>query len=427
MLGSIRGMNDLLPGDTEAWLQLHQQVWQWARLHGYEAIVLPLLERTALFSRGLGMHTDVVEKEMYSFLDTLSNEAMSLRPEGTSGCVRSVLEHHLSYNFPRRLWYWGPMFRHERPQKGRYRQFYQIGLEVFGLAEVESDFELITTMDFLWRSFHIEKQLTLNLNTIGGVEDRRRYCQELVAYLVRYEADFTADIKKRIHTNPLRILDSKDPVVRRILADAPVLMPYLSTHSRERFETLLLLLQNHAIPYTVDPSLVRGLDYYNDTVFEWTTSHVGTQNAVCAGGRYDHLSEQLGGGALPACGLAVGVERLLAILATPVAPQHPTVCFVHAIQGIQGGTTLFLQLADFLRSATIRVLFRCCEGSVSRQFKKAHAMGADFVIIMGDDELRTRRVAVKSMHDGHQIFFSLDDDWSMLVKKLLVWDDGPKG
>ena len=312
---AIRGMNDLLPEDTSVWQQVEKVLRQTVASYGYSEMRMPIVEQTSLFCRAIGEVTDVVEKEMYTFEDR-SGDSLSLRPEGTAGCVRASLEHSLIYNQEQRVWYMGPMFRHERPQKGRYRQFHQLGVEVFGLNGPDIDAEIIALTHDLWQRLGISEHLTLELNTLGNSEERRVYKENLVAFLEKHFDALDEDSKRRTHTNPLRVLDSKDEKVKEILKDAPALYDFLGEDSRSHFEKLQAMLTSLGIKFVINPRLVRGLDYYNLTVFEWTTTALGAQGTVCGGGRYDGLVEQLGGKATPAVGFGLGLERLMLLLTT---------------------------------------------------------------------------------------------------------------
>ena len=309
-LAGVKGMNDLLPQTSPRWQRFEEIVASWARSYGYSQIRTPIVEPTPLFARGLGTVTDIVEKEMYSFRDALNGEDLTLRPEGTAGVVRAVIEHNLLYDGPKRLWYLGPMFRHERPQRGRYRQFHQVGVEALGLAGPEVDAEAIAMGQRLWDDLGLEG-LQLQINSIGDAPERARHRQDLIAHFEKHADLLDEDGRRRLHANPLRILDSKTPAMQEIIEQAPKLIDYLEAPSREHFEQLRGYLADLGIPATLNPRLVRGMDYYNRTVFEWVTDRLGAQATVCGGGRYDSLIEMLGGKPAPACGFAIGVERLL--------------------------------------------------------------------------------------------------------------------
>ncbi|MGH8701599.1 MAG: histidine--tRNA ligase, partial [Burkholderiales bacterium] len=310
---AIRGMNDVLPDEAHRWEFLEDTVRGWLRAYGYRTVRTPILEKTDLFVRSIGEVTDIVEKEMYTFVDALNGESLTLRPEGTAACVRAVIEHNLLYGGPQRLWYWGPMFRHERPQKGRFRQFHQVGVEALGFPGPDIDAEHLTMCSRLWRSLGLDG-MVLDLNTLGDAQSRERYRSRLVKYLERHEGRLDADSKRRLRANPLRVLDSKNPGMAELIAGAPKLAEDLDEVSMKSFEDLQRLLRESGVSFRINRRLVRGLDYYNGAVYEWVSDQLGAQNAVCAGGRYDALVEQIGGKPAPACGFAMGVERLLALV-----------------------------------------------------------------------------------------------------------------
>ena len=359
----IRGMNDVLPAEAPRWAFFEDTVRQWAGSYGYQAIRMPILERTELFVRSIGEVTDIVEKEMYTFTDALNSEQLALRPEGTASCVRAVVEHNLLYPGPQRLWYWGPMFRHERPQKGRYRQFHQVGIEALGYAGPDIDAEHIVMCARLWRALGLAG-IELEINSLGSSAARARYRSRLVTYLEQHAAVLDADAQGRLYANPLRILDSKNPALQAVIAGAPQLTDDLDEASLQAFTTLQGALRAAGIAFRVNPRLVRGLDYYNGTVFEWMTGRLGAQGTVCAGGRYDGLIEQIGGKPAPACGFAMGVERLLALMTesgVAVPESGPDVYVVR--QGI-AAETYGERLAEQLRDAGFAVVLHC-GGAVS--------------------------------------------------------------
>ncbi|MDR1646559.1 MAG: histidine--tRNA ligase [Zoogloeaceae bacterium] len=398
-LQSVKGMNDILPGEAEKWAALEMLVSTLARNYGYRPIRLPIVEPTPLFCRAIGEVTDIVEKEMYSFEDRLNGEALTLRPEGTAGCVRAVIQHGLARQTAQRLFYIGPMFRHERPQKGRYRQFQQIGVEAFGFDGPDIDVEQILMTARLWEMLNIEEHLTLHLNSLGQPEERARYRADLTTYLEAHREKLDEDALRRLHSNPLRILDSKNPEVQAVCADAPRLMTYLGKASLAHFDGVRRLLDATGIQYVVDPCLVRGLDYYNLTVFEWVTDRLGAQGTLCAGGRYDGLVEQLGGKPTPACGWACGLERILALVAEVFQPGEipgPEAYIVH--QGEEACHAAFRQ-AEQLRALGLSVQLNCGGGSFKAQMKKADASGAHCAIIIGDDEARAEAVQLKFLRD----------------------------
>ena len=395
-LQAIRGMNDVLPEDMALWRAFGATVEAWLERWGYRAIRMPLVEQSALFRRAIGEATDIVEKEMYSWRDELNNEELTLRPEGTASCVRAAIEHSLLYDGPRRLWYGGPMYRHERPQKGRYREFYQYGAEAFGYAGPDVDAELIVMCARLWPELGLGG-LRLELNTIGSAEERARHRADLVGHLQANEAKLDADAKRRLHTNPLRVLDSKNPMVQEVAAKAPPLANYLGEASLAHFDGLKKLLAAAGVEFVLNPRLVRGLDYYNLTVFEWVTDALGAQGTVCGGGRYDGLFAQLGGKPAPGVGFAMGCERLVALMKdsgrAPVVAR-PDAYVLH--QG-EGAADYAFALADALRSAGHAVVLHAGGGSFKSQMKKADASGAWLALIVGEDEVRAREISVKAL------------------------------
>ena len=401
---AIRGMNDYLPADTALWQRIEGSLKQVLGTYGYSEIRMPIVEQTPLFKRAIGEVTDVVEKEMYTF-DDRNGESLTLRPEGTAGCVRAGIEHGLLYNQEQRMWYIGPMFRYERPQKGRYRQFNQLGVEVFGLNGPDIDAELIMLTARWWRELGIAEHVSLELNSIGSLEARANYRDALVAFLEQHKDKLDEDCKRRMYTNPLRVLDSKNPEVQALLNGAPELADYLDEESREHFAGLCELLSLAGIPYTVNQRLVRGLDYYNRTVFEWVTTSLGAQGTVCAGGRYDGLVEQLGGRATPAVGFAMGLERLV-LLVQAVNPDFKAPATVDAYvissgAGTQGAAML---LAEKLRDALpeLKVMTNYGGGNFKKQFARADKWGARIALVLGEDEVAAQQVVVKNLQSGEQ-------------------------
>ncbi|HEY0335921.1 MAG TPA: histidine--tRNA ligase, partial [Burkholderiales bacterium] len=356
---------------------------------------MPILERTELFVRSIGEVTDIVEKEMYTFVDELNGESLTLRPEGTASCVRAAVEHNLLYNGAQRLWYAGPMFRHERPQKGRYRQFHQFGVEALGYAGPDIDVEHIVMCARLWRLLGVEP-VALELNTLGAAEARARYRKRLVHYLEQHREQLDADSQRRLETNPLRVLDSKNPAMQHIIEAAPRLLDDLDEESSRHFEAVQGALRSAGIPFTLNPRLVRGLDYYNRTVFEWTTQRLGAQGTVCAGGRYDGLIEQIGGKATPACGFAMGVERLLALMRESSAFQPP-VADVYVVRQGDSAEHYAEGVAERMRDAGLSVVLHSGGGSFKSQMKKADASGARYAVIIGDDEAAAQQLTLKAM------------------------------
>lgn len=395
---SVRGMNDILPGESELWELFEETIRCWLKSYGYRPIRMPIVEPTSLFRRAIGEVTDIVEKEMYSFEDTLNGENLTLRPEGTAGCVRALIQHNLAAQRPQRLYYMGPMFRHERPQKGRYRQFNQVGVEAFGFPGPDIDAELILMGARLWDDLGLDG-IRLEINSLGQSEERAQYRANLIAYFEKYRDALDEDARRRLYTNPLRILDSKNPDMQALIAEAPKLMAHLGAESMAHFEGVQQTLRDVGVPYTINPRMVRGLDYYNLTVFEWVTDRLGAQGTVCAGGRYDGLVEQLGGKPTPGCGYAMGVERLIALIrdmgGNP-APAGVDVYFVH--QG-EAASRLAPRVAERLRDQSIDVLFHCGGGSFKAQMKKADASGAHFAVIIGDDEAAAGEVTLKYLRE----------------------------
>ncbi len=414
---AIRGMNDLLPQDTSVWQQIETVLRSVVGSYGYSEVRMPVLEKTALFCRAIGEVTDVVEKEMYTFEDR-SGDMLSLRPEGTAGCVRACLEHNLIYNQEQRLWYMGPMFRHERPQKGRYRQFHQLGCEVFGLEGPDVDAELIIMTAQIWKTLGIEKEVTLQLNTLGSKEERASYKKELVAFLEKNFDSLDEDSKRRTHTNPLRVLDSKDPGVIELLKKAPSLSSHFGEKTLNHFNELKALLDAAGVAYEINDRLVRGLDYYNYTVFEWVTTALGSQGTVCGGGRYDGLVEELGGTPTPAVGFGLGLERLILLLTTLDKVQAKAIADVYVIgQGSDIQKHLSLT-ASYLRAKLdgVRVMMHCGGGNFKKQFKKADRVGARVAVVLGDEEIAKNQVTLKDMtdKDAQQMTVALEESIELI-------------
>jgi histidyl-tRNA synthetase len=408
-LQAVRGMNDILPEQSAQWLALEHTLRQWLRAYGYREIRTPLLEFTPLFTRSIGEVTDIVEKEMYSFVDEANGESLTLRPEATASCVRMVVEHNLLYNGPQRLSYLGPMFRHERPQKGRYRQFHQCGAEAFGYAGPDLDAEMILMTARLWKQLGL-REVTLELNTIGSAAARQNHRSKLVAFFRQHFDALDEDCRRRLESNPLRILDSKNPALQELIAAAPRLMDELDEESLRHFEELQQLLSAAGQPWVLNHRLVRGLDYYNATVFEWTTPLLGAQSTICGGGRYDSLVEQLGGKPSPAIGFAMGMERLLALMeasgsATDAQHWQPELYIIH--QG-EGALSAALILGEQLRDQGLRVITHGGGGNFKNQMKRADASGAAYAALLGEEELRQGRVALKPLRgQGEQQLLSL--------------------
>ncbi|EGR2448849.1 TPA: histidine--tRNA ligase [Vibrio cholerae] len=400
---AIRGMNDCLPTQSPLWQKVEGVVKNVISAYGYSEVRMPIVEMTHLFSRAIGEVTDVVEKEMYTFEDR-NGDSLTLRPEGTAGCVRSGIENGLLYNQEQRLWYMGPMFRHERPQKGRYRQFHQCGVEVFGLDGPDVDAELIMMTVRLWRELGIAQHVRLELNSIGSLEARANYRTALIDYLEQYQNVLDEDCKRRMYTNPLRVLDSKNPDVQAILGDAPQLSDYLDAESKQHFAGLCELLDAAGIEYTVNQHLVRGLDYYNRTVFEWITESLGSQGTVCGGGRYDGLVEQLGGKPTPAVGFAMGLERLVLMMETLGNTDVRRSVDVYMVTAGEGTMMAGMKLAEQLREQVpgLRVMTHFGGGNFKKQFKRADKVGAAIALVLGEDEVAAQTVVVKDLAGGEQ-------------------------
>ncbi len=401
IIKAIRGMNDTSPSETPLWQWVEGKVRSVLASYGYSEVRMPIVESTPLFARAIGEVTDVVSKEMYTFWD--NDEQLTLRPEGTAGCVRAAIENGWSYNNEQRLWYMGPMFRHERPQKGRYRQFHQAGVEIFGISNPEIDAELIILTARLWKELGIDKDVTLQLNSIGSLEARANYRSALVEFLQNHTALLSEEEKERLVKNPLRILDTKNPELQKVLDDAPKLLDYLDDESREHFAQLCALLDAVGISYEINPKLVRGLDYYNKTVFEWVTTALGAQGTVCGGGRYDGLVEQLGGHATPGVGFAMGLERLV-LLVQEVNKNItlPSAVDIYLVFAGEGTTVSAFQLAEKLRSELphLRVMTHCSGGNFKKQFKRADKSGAKFALVIGESEVQNAQVVVKDLLGG---------------------------
>ena len=400
---AVKGMNDILPPQSAHWEWLEERLRQLMRRYGYRNMRTPIVEPTALFVRGLGEVTDIVEKEMYSFEDRLNGEQLTLRPENTAGVVRAAVENSLLYDGGKRLYYMGPMFRHERPQRGRYRQFHQFGAEALGFAGPDVDAELIAMACDLWTELGLEG-IALEINSLGQPAERLAHRQALIAYLESYAELLDEDAKRRLHSNPLRILDTKNPAMQDMVNQAPRLMDHLGPESLAHFERLRVLLDAQGIAYRINPRLVRGMDYYNLSVFEFVTTQLGSQGTVCAGGRYDGLFEQIGGKAAPAVGWALGVERILELLKeqgrlpeTPVPDAYAVIPDASAVPAV-------LPVLRALRAAGVSVLMHTGSaegmGSMKSQFKKADASGARYALIFGGDELAQGMVAVKPLRSG---------------------------
>ncbi|MFV9614681.1 MAG: histidine--tRNA ligase [Gammaproteobacteria bacterium] len=401
LVKSIRGMHDVLPDDSHRWQAFEAVIRQLMTSYGYKEIRMPLVESTELFCRSIGEVTDIVEKEMYTFEDR-NGDKLSLRPEGTASCVRAGIQHGLLYNQVQRLWYNGPMFRHERPQKGRYRQFHQFGVETYGIATPDIDVELILIGARLWKQLGL-KGLRLELNTLGSNQARIEYKQVLVEYLEQHRELLDEDSIRRLQINPLRILDSKNPAMKQMLDNAPALMEHLDEESRQQFDKLKASLDAAGVDYSINPRLVRGLDYYCKTVFEWITDELGAQGTVCAGGRYDGLVEQLGGKATSAIGFALGVERILSLLEVQQVKPAESIDVYLVLLG-QACEIRGLQLAEQIRDqhSEIKMITHCGGGSIKSQMKKADKSGARIALILAEDELKNEQLTVKYLREKKQ-------------------------
>ncbi len=415
-LQAVRGMNDVLPEDSALWQYFERTVADLLTTYGYQQVRMPIVEPTELFKRSIGEVTDIVEKEMYTFEDR-NGDSLTLRPEGTAGCVRAMLQHGLlGGGVAQKVWYNGPMFRHERPQKGRYRQFHQIGVETFNLTGPDIDAELIVLSWRLWQRLGISNAVKLELNSLGSAEDRARYRDDLVAYLQARFDQLDEDSQRRLASNPLRILDSKVPETQALLTDAPKLADYLNDEARAHFDGLRALLDEVGIPYVINPKLVRGLDYYGLTVFEWVTDQLGAQGTVCAGGRYDGLVTQLGGKSAPAVGFAMGIERLLLLIETldcvpaELARQVDVYLVTLGDVAARAGLRLAEQLRDALPS--LRLVVHAGGGSFKSQFKKADKSGALYALVLGEDEVAAQQIGFKPLRSGEE-------------QETLSWQDVP--
>lgn len=410
---AIRGMNDILPDQTPYWQMLERRLIDCLRQYGYQEIRFPVIESTQLFKRSIGEVTDIVEKEMYTFKD-LNGDSLTLRPEGTAGCLRACLEHGLLHNQQPKLWYLGSMYRHEKPQKGRYRQFTQCGIEAFGIAGASVELEMLALSRRLWRVLGIESNLTLEINTLGTLKERQVFRQNLQDFLKKNTALLDEDSIRRLDKNPLRILDSKNPAIQALLQDAPRLMDCLGEESRQHFAQVCAGLTALGQAYTINPSLVRGLDYYGQTVFEWVALQSGAQATVCAGGRYDALVEQLGGKPTAAVGMAMGLERIILLMqqleCMPVVLEPFT---VFIISSTPDALTRALALSEQLRTAQPqwRILTHLAGGSFKSQFKKADKSGADFAVILGEEEMKTHQISVKNLRNQEEQVTMPDFEW----------------
>ncbi|MGD8570987.1 MAG: histidine--tRNA ligase [Gammaproteobacteria bacterium] len=417
LIQAIRGMNDITPDSSAVWQTLEDTIKRTIAGYGYQEIRFPIVEKTELFARSIGEVTDIVEKEMYTFEDR-NGDSLTLRPEGTAGCVRACIENGLLHNQSQRLWYIGPMYRHERPQKGRYRQFHQVGVEAFAMTGPDIDAELIAMTARIWKHLGLD-DLELQINSLGSVECRRAYREILVAYFSQHQSELDEDSQRRLHSNPLRILDSKNPAMQELIEKAPKLRDHLNEESIQHFEGVLSLLDNIGIAYTVNPRLVRGLDYYNKTVFEWVTTRLGAQGTVCAGGRYDGLVEQLGGKPVPAAGFALGIERLVELVRDNLElDAHPHAYVVMASeQAFAHGLQLCEQLREQLPA--LRLLMHCGGGSFKSQFKRADKSGAQLALVLGDDEVANNTITVKYLRQDKPQQTVAPDEMQKILQTII--------
>jgi histidyl-tRNA synthetase len=432
-LSGVKGMNDVLPQDAQLWEFFESTVKSLLRSYGYQNIRTPIVEHTQLFTRGIGEVTDIVEKEMYSFTDALNGENLTLRPENTAAVVRSAIEHNLLYDGPKRLWYVGPMFRHERPQRGRYRQFHQVGVEALGFAGPDADAEIILMCQRLWDDLGLAG-IKLEINSLGLAHERAAHRVELIAYLEQHQDALDEEAKRRLYTNPLRVLDTKNPALQDIARHAPKLLDFLGDESRAHFEGLQRILKANNIPFTINPRLVRGLDYYNLTVFEWITDKLGAQGTVAAGGRYDPLIEQLGGKPTAACGWAMGVERILELLKEEQLVPDEEGCDVYVVhQGDAARDQAFI-IAERLRDTGLDVILHCSAdgqtASFKSQMKRADASGAAYAVILGEGEIANGTVGVKALRGtgaadakGEQQSVPAEDLTEFLINAMVASSD----
>ncbi len=402
-ISGVKGMNDILPADAPLWELFENTIQTILKSYGFQQLRTPIVEPTAVFARGLGAVTDIVEKEMYSFTDSMNGDELTLRPESTAGVVRAVVEHNLSYDGPKRLWYAGPMFRHERPQRGRYRQFHQVGAEAIGFTGPDIDAELIMMCQRMWDDLGLQ-DIRLELNSIGDAAEREQHREALIAYFEQHAEQLDADAQRRLHSNPLRILDTKNPAMQDLVNAAPKLLDYLGEESRAHFEGVQTILRHNNVPFTINPRLVRGMDYYNRTVFEWITDQLGAQGTVCGGGRYDPLIEMFGGKPTPACGFAMGVERLLELMKASGERFAPNQCDVYVVHQGAAAQLQASVLAERLRDAGLDVVLHCASASASSSFKsqmkRADSSGAAFALILGEDEMTRLAASIKALRAG---------------------------
>ncbi|MFI4939153.1 MAG: histidine--tRNA ligase [Burkholderiales bacterium] len=426
----VKGMNDVLPVDAPLWELFENTVQTVLKSYGFQQIRTPIVEPTALFARGLGEVTDIVEKEMYSFEDSMNGDALTLRPESTAGVVRAAIEHNLTYDGPKRLWYSGPMFRHERPQRGRYRQFHQVGAEAIGFSGPDIDAELIMLCQRLWDDLGLQ-DIRLEINSIGDAAERNRHRADLIAYFEQHQDVLDAEAKRRLHANPLRILDTKNPAMQQMVNAAPKLLDYLGEESRAHFEGVQKILRHNCIPYSINPRLVRGMDYYNRTVFEWVSDQLGAQGTVCAGGRYDTLVEIFGGKYTPACGFAMGIERLLELMKAGGEQFAPNQCDAYIVHQGEAAQLHAFVASERLRDAGLDVVLHCASatggGSFKSQMKRADASGAAYAVIIGEDEIANGVATVKALRqtegESNQATVAFEQLAEYLVDQIIGADE----
>jgi histidyl-tRNA synthetase len=415
-LQSIKGFYDVLPDKTPLWYFVEDKIREVLNLYAYEKINLPIVEPTSLFVDSVGTHTDIVEKEMYSWVDPLNEDQLTLRPEGTAGCVRAVIEHNLTYNGPIRLWYQGPMFRHENVQKGRQRQFNQVGVEAFGFTDANIDAEQILLLSRLWKTLDI-KDVELHINSIGDPEDRLKYRAELIRYFENHQDVLDEDAKRRLHQNPLRILDSKNPSMQDMIEGAPKLPEYLNSEAKAHFESVCGYLKEAGIPFKLNHRLVRGLDYYNRTVYEWVTNRLGSQGTIAGGGRYDYLIERLGGDKIPASGFGIGLERIILLL-EDMGVSFQNEPNIYVVNLGETAEKYALKLSEILRSHGLKVVLNSGGSSFKSQMKRADKSGAAYAVILGDDEMKEGVAQVKSLRvENQQSKIPLDELALFLLKQ----------
>lgn len=424
-LRAVKGMNDILPNECAHWELLEQLLRDWLRSYGYRGLRTPVLEHTPLFRRGIGEVTDIVEKEMFSFVDRLNGDELTLRPEFTAGIARAVIEHNLTYAAPQRVYAIGPVFRHERPQRGRYRQFHQLDVEALGFAGPDVDAEMIVMLSRLWADLGLQ-DVRLELNCLGEAAERQAHRQSLIDYFTEHEAQLDEDARRRLHTNPLRILDTKNPDMQALVNAAPRLDAFLGEASRAHFDGVQRLLRDCGIQYTVNPRLVRGLDYYNLTVFEWITDKLGSQGTICGGGRYDGLVGMLGGKATPAVGFAIGLERLLELWLESRNEDLPVEVDAYMVYQNEDGRRRAFSLAEQLRDAGLNVILHAGSTGLKSQMKRADQSGAPVAVILGEDELKAGTATVKLLRgEAEQLQFP-QDDLADALYSLLFSDDEPE-